>query len=145
MYKNHSTVILSKLVWAMFISITGYVHAQPSTGTSTNNMQLLGAHCKAQLADRAQQADPSDGLALPLRPFYRFYRNSLSEQFASDCSFELSCSRFAKSSISRFGIFKGGLMGIDRLMRCHSFVALETVPVLFNNQTGKVIDDPSMY
>ena len=73
------------------------------------------------------------------------YRRYLSPQFSADCAFDLSCSRFSSKAIQRKGFFIGVLLTADRLSRCHTFVAQETVPIFFNNKTGKVIDEPDMY
>lgn len=37
------------------------------------------------------------------------------------CRFEPSCSRYSYDAIYKYGIVKGGLMGIWRLLRCNPF------------------------
>ena len=37
------------------------------------------------------------------------------------CRFHPTCSEYAKESISTYGVFKGGLLAIKRILRCHPF------------------------
>lgn len=112
----------------------------------TSDLALLKAHLASQV--RAETQNPQTrghAFSFPVRILFGFYRNVMSEQISADCAFDLSCSRFSAAAISKFGLFKGSLLTADRLTRCHYFVSQETVPLLFNNHTGKVIDEPSMY
>ncbi len=56
------------------------------------------------------------GLALKL---IRFYQLTLSQVMAPSCRFIPTCSQYTYEAISRFGLFKGGWLGIKRLARCH--------------------------
>jgi putative membrane protein insertion efficiency factor len=35
------------------------------------------------------------------------------------CKFEPTCSRFTYQAIEKYGLFKGGVMGIKRIIRCN--------------------------
>ena len=35
------------------------------------------------------------------------------------CRFEPTCSRYTEQAIDRYGLFKGSLMGMQRIARCH--------------------------
>ena len=37
------------------------------------------------------------------------------------CRFSPSCSAFAREAVKRYGIFRGFLLTIHRLLRCHPF------------------------
>ncbi|TSC95481.1 MAG: hypothetical protein Athens101410_540 [Parcubacteria group bacterium Athens1014_10] len=37
------------------------------------------------------------------------------------CKFKPTCSEYAYQAISKFGLIKGGLMAIQRLLRCNPF------------------------
>ena len=37
----------------------------------------------------------------------------------SSCRFEPTCSRYTEQAISKYGLFKGSLMGAKRISRCH--------------------------
>lgn len=81
----------------------------------------------------------------PVNFLFSVYRNVISEQISAECAFNLSCSRFSAACIKEHGFAKGILLTGDRLTRCHVFIANETIPVLFDNNTGKVIDEPKQY
>lgn len=118
----------------------------PSLAQQENDLAMLKRYREQGRSEvAATDARKSRTLAAPVRALFGFYRDVISEQISADCAFDLSCSRFSAAAIDRFGIVKGLLLTGDRLTRCHLFVGQETVPVLFNNLSGKVIDEPSMY
>jgi hypothetical protein len=49
----------------------------------------------------------------------RFYKSYLSVLFAGSCRFEPTCSRYAYEAIERFGVPRGILLALKRLLRCH--------------------------
>ena len=74
-----------------------------------------------------------------------FYKQHISEQLASDCSFEPSCSRFSYRSIHEFGLLKGIILTADRLTRCNDHAYPDAPRYLININNAKVIDNPSFY
>lgn len=51
----------------------------------------------------------------------RFYRYFLSPLTLSSCRFVPSCSAYAMDAVKYFGPFKGSLLALWRILRCHPF------------------------
>ena len=49
------------------------------------------------------------------------YQHTFSILLGPCCRFYPSCSSYASVSIQRFGIWKGTLLALKRLMKCHPF------------------------
>ncbi len=41
--------------------------------------------------------------------------------FPSSCRFYPTCSTYTLDAIEKYGAFKGGYIGIKRILRCHPF------------------------
>ena len=50
-----------------------------------------------------------------------FYKACISPWFAGSCRFQPTCSRYAYEAIERFGLMRGGWLGLGRLLRCQPF------------------------
>ncbi len=46
------------------------------------------------------------------------YRKIISPLFPSTCRYSPSCSRYSRDAILRFGILRGGLLALGRILRC---------------------------
>jgi uncharacterized protein len=67
------------------------------------------------LADRG-------GVPLPQRAalvLIGAYKLLFSQQFAGSCRFVPSCSAYAAEAVTRFGVFRGSMLALRRLSRCH--------------------------
>ncbi|WP_074669491.1 membrane protein insertion efficiency factor YidD [Geoalkalibacter ferrihydriticus] len=51
----------------------------------------------------------------------RFYQYFLSPLFGPSCRFYPTCSQYSLEAISKYGVFKGVLLGTRRLLKCHPF------------------------
>lgn len=50
-----------------------------------------------------------------------FYRMALSPLLPNACRFQPSCSNYAREAVEEYGAWKGGLMAVKRVLRCHPF------------------------
>lgn len=50
-----------------------------------------------------------------------FYQRFLSPLFPRTCRFYPTCSQYCHEAISKYGVIRGGFMGLCRLMKCHPF------------------------
>lgn len=51
----------------------------------------------------------------------RGYKRFISPLLPPMCRFEPTCSVYAREAIARYGIGRGGVMAVGRLLRCHPF------------------------
>lgn len=58
-------------------------------------------------------------LDLSLKLLYLFYKNFISSQDGSKCFFHPSCSDYGVQCVGKFGVIRGGVMTLDRLVRCN--------------------------
>ncbi|MCX7956430.1 MAG: membrane protein insertion efficiency factor YidD [Endomicrobia bacterium] len=53
--------------------------------------------------------------------FIKFYKVSISPFLGKNCRFYPSCSQYTITSIEKYGLFKGLLKSVFRLIRCNPF------------------------
>ncbi|MEE4608671.1 MAG: membrane protein insertion efficiency factor YidD [Desulfobacteraceae bacterium] len=51
----------------------------------------------------------------------RLYQYLVSPVLPPTCRFTPTCSQYAYEAVSRYGVTRGGLMAVKRLLRCHPF------------------------
>lgn len=51
----------------------------------------------------------------------RFYQYAISPYLGKNCRFNPTCSSYAFTAISKYGIIKGGFLSIRRILKCHPF------------------------
>lgn len=69
------------------------------------------------------------------------YQNAISPHFSADCLYHPGCSDFSKQAVKEFGLFKGGLLSVDRLSRCTRISSADIHPSAFDPVTHRT-DDP---
>ncbi|MDI9595281.1 MAG: membrane protein insertion efficiency factor YidD [Atribacterota bacterium] len=50
-----------------------------------------------------------------------FYQIFISPSLPSSCRFEPNCSQYARDAIRKYGVLKGGIMALWRILRCHPY------------------------
>ena len=50
-----------------------------------------------------------------------FYQRNISPYFPARCRFTPTCSAYAMEAIHKYGAFKGSILAIRRILRCHPF------------------------
>jgi len=50
-----------------------------------------------------------------------FYQRCVSPLFPPSCRFYPTCSQYTLEAIKKYGLIKGGYLGIKRILRCHPF------------------------
>ncbi len=51
----------------------------------------------------------------------RFYQYAISPLFPPSCRYTPTCSQYTYEAIQKYGVVKGGWLGLKRLSRCHPF------------------------
>jgi putative membrane protein insertion efficiency factor len=51
----------------------------------------------------------------------RFYQYAVSPHFLPACRYYPTCSAYAVEAIERYGVMRGSLLALKRILRCHPF------------------------
>ncbi|MBS4033006.1 MAG: membrane protein insertion efficiency factor YidD [Ignavibacterium sp.] len=58
-------------------------------------------------------------LALPFILLIKIYQLLISPLFPSSCRYTPTCSHYTLEALKKYGLIKGGWLGIKRISRCH--------------------------
>jgi hypothetical protein len=73
------------------------------------------------------------------------YQRRISPALPRRCRYEPTCSSYAAESVQRFGVARGSLLAVWRLLRCNPFShgGFDPVPKRFTLRVGPV--DPAVH
>jgi hypothetical protein len=58
-------------------------------------------------------------LAFPFILIIKIYQLLISPILPANCRYQPTCSHYTVEALKKYGIFKGGWLGIKRISRCH--------------------------
>lgn len=58
-------------------------------------------------------------LTLPFILLIKIYQLIISPLFPSSCRYTPTCSHYTLEALKKYGLFKGGWLGVKRIFRCH--------------------------
>ena len=58
-------------------------------------------------------------LAYPFILLVKFYQKAISPLTPATCRFSPTCSHYTLTALEKYGLFKGGWLGIKRIFSCH--------------------------
>ncbi|HMK55634.1 MAG TPA: membrane protein insertion efficiency factor YidD [Dissulfurispiraceae bacterium] len=53
--------------------------------------------------------------------FVRLYRYLISPALPTSCRFVPTCSEYSIEAVQRYGVIRGGLLSVKRILKCHPF------------------------
>ncbi|WEG74100.1 membrane protein insertion efficiency factor YidD [Vagococcus intermedius] len=64
----------------------------------------------------------------------RFYQRYISPGLPRRCRYHPTCSEYMVDAVNYHGAFKGFLMGLGRILRCHPFIqgGIDYIPLKFS-------------
>ncbi len=51
----------------------------------------------------------------------KFYQVAISPRIGSHCKYTPTCSEYTRQAVDKYGIIKGSLLGIIRILKCNPF------------------------
>lgn len=86
--------------------------------------RLAGARPPSKRTDPLASLPGLLGIAL-----IRVYQHTLSAFLGRSCRYAPTCSHYTEEAIRRFGLWRGGWIGLSRILRCNPFGASGFDPV----------------
>jgi putative membrane protein insertion efficiency factor len=53
----------------------------------------------------------------------RLYQTAVSPHFPPSCRYYPTCSAYALEAVEKYGVVRGGMLAVRRILRCHPFHA----------------------
>ena len=93
-----------------------------SAAAVTEEMRQLPARAAAHRAPAVRRRDGAREMISPSRAIansFTAYHKVVSPLFPPACRFAPTCSQYAAEALTRFGVLRGSLLGLARILRCH--------------------------
>ncbi len=58
-------------------------------------------------------------ITFPFIILIKIYQLLISPLFPSSCRFTPTCSHYTLEALKKYGLFKGGWLGLKRILKCH--------------------------
>lgn len=68
-------------------------------------------------------------LILPFIFLIKIYKNFISPLLPATCRYQPTCSQYALDALTKYGLFKGGLLALKRILRCHPWGGFGSDPI----------------
>jgi hypothetical protein len=86
-------------------------------------------------------SEPSQGSRIArgfTRAVLRGYRNAIAPAIGPVCRYTPSCSVYAEEAVERWGVVRGGILALRRVLRCHPFArgGVDPVPTVLDLGKG---------
>ena len=59
----------------------------------------------------------------------KIYRNFISPLLPATCRYQPTCSQYALDALTKYGLFKGGLLTLKRISSCHPWGGSGSDPI----------------
>lgn len=60
-----------------------------------------------------------DKLAIPFILLVKFYQRAISPLTPATCRYTPTCSKYTLTALQKYGLFKGGWLGLKRILSCN--------------------------
>ena len=100
--------------------------------TPDHHNRCRGDHDEGEALQAVDDADGGDGSAVEsttrVSPFawlgigvVVFYQRLISPVLPPSCRYRPTCSQYTLTALRRYGLIRGGWLGLKRILRCHPF------------------------
>ena len=76
----------------------------------------MSSDCSKSLSSGPRHTPP---FAYPLIGLILIYRHTLSPLIGQSCRFHPTCSQYAEDALRKYGAWRGSIMAVKRLLKCH--------------------------
>ncbi len=128
-------VVIKKIIFTLFC-FSFYCFFAQNSSLLTLKREKLQNELTTMKTDAVVKKKRGIGNAL-----LNVYQKHISVLISAECLYSLSCSRYSREALNKYGFFPGILLSADRITRC-SFFCSKDIPDSKFNDDGLVQDNP---